>query len=173
MPVVGTPIDSEGGTYWTYAGVTNILGQRNLAIVSNLDNELTTENLTRIAADGTTADAYTNFRAENGDVKYVTPIESTSTSFELIQHVTNLYAAYLLVRHRVFNSTDQAVQQQVMIDLKGEAMDLYAELFGAATPGIDGEAEEDTTPQPGTFVNVTMTFEPEATVDENTGRTYF
>lgn len=173
MPVTTTPIVSVGGNYWTRSGIESIVGDLNLVIIANLDNESTTEDAgttARIIEDGTAADDYTDFRARRGSRgQYTeagdTPIPSTDADFALIRRATNLYAAALLVEHRIWTKGDGTTDNQAVVDLSARAEDLYVQLFGKLENNNPDEAK------PGTFVNVTMSFDPENTVDEN-GRWY-
>ena len=158
--------EDASGVYWTYAGIVEILGQRNLSLASNLDNETTEQTLSRIIADGTIADAYTNFRAQGSkpfptdDLDADGNIPSDYAHYTLVQFATNLYAAYQLVRHRVWTASDVAATNQAAIDLKGEADDLYTQLFGTI------ETHDPSKPKPGTFQSVAITFDPNDDCDE-------
>jgi hypothetical protein len=133
--------DPYAGTYWTWTGIKNEIGQVNAEIVSQLDNDVTTADMARVAVDGEIADAVVNRRARLGG--YTVPIADTIQDFLLVRRAANLYASFLLARHRQwFDRTGP--EQEKLVGLEAEAKELLDALFGPDPGGIDGEEEADT-----------------------------
>ncbi len=140
--VGGDEDDALSGTYWTWDGIRNILGQINAEVASQLDSDSQSLETDRVAADGDLADAYTNRRARLAGHDVPLTAETTD-DFALVRFVTNLYAAYLLVSHREwFADLSDDAREKAALSLEGRAMALYDALFGPDPTGIDGPEEE-------------------------------
>lgn len=163
-----TPATSNGspqnGTYANWPGIQSVLGVVNASNQSNLDSENVNPNDTlapdydRINQTIVEADAYTNRRARTGNNQYLTPIPDTSADFPLIQRAANLYAAFQLVRHRIWWGTEGDDEQaRIMLGLRKQYTELFDMLFGPARDGIDGATPNpDGEPEPGTITEVTI-----------------
>lgn len=168
------PNDNEdaSGTYWTWQGIKEQLGRKNANIASDLDNDQEPQtaepDMDRVIADGTAADAYTNFRAERGLRPYRTSdldvdlnIPTTYRHFALVRLAANLYASYLLCVHRIWEppGTDED-RQRSRDDLYNRAMSMYDQLFGGINPADPNAVA------PGTLQTVDLVFEAECDCDE-------
>lgn len=145
------PAPGESGTYWTWDGIKNILGQINAEIASQLDNETTDADLARVAADGAIADAYVNWWASQNN--FVTPVANASANFSYLQYGANLYVAGLLIAHREWFEIPQDQREQYRNVLNQRADEVFKNLFGPKPTGTDAAKlpDTDTTPPAGTF----------------------
>jgi hypothetical protein len=175
MPIEVDPIslpDDPFGIYWTWTGIKEQVGAKNANAASDLDNDNdpadAVPDMDRVIADGTKADAYTNFRSRRGSKPYPDAdrdedgnIPSTFEDYELVKQATDTYAAYLLVKHRVWpNLTTPEDYDAGVKGLEGEYRRLYRELFGDVV-GYGSDAVK-----PGTLQTVPLIFEPECDEDE-------
>lgn len=141
MPIEGGLISSgPSGTYYSWDGIKNILGQDNAEIASQLDGS-TSADLVRVALDGGIADDETNRRARNRGL--VTPIADTSADFRLVQQATDLYASWLLVQHREWFEKVGRLTDEQMAGLEKRYLDAYRRLFGTDDVGIEAEANDE------------------------------
>lgn len=154
------------GTYWSWLGVKEQIGVGNAAVESDLDNDQSPSSavpdMARVIADGTKADAYTEFRARRGSKpRTEIPIPESDPDFSVIQQATDLYTCYLLVTHRDWPTiTEPDVRDRAKAGLYNRAMLLYEEIFGAV------ETNDPNKPKPGTLIAVPMNFDPICNCDE-------
>lgn len=130
-----TSTATVAGTYWSWVGIKNILGKDNATISSQLDNNVTTADMARVAYNGTIADAETNRRARIAG--YATPISEDAEDFILVQQATDLYAAWMLVMHREWFENVGRLTDEQRAGLEKRYLDAYRRLFGEDEIGTD------------------------------------